>query len=183
MNFKFLITLSLVTLLTLSFFTAPLIQSNQNAKSKEFTAPIMCAELEGRCTGSAYCTACKNCSRCGYCNSGGSCGVCGKRAQTYPTKKKKKRTVNKNYNNINLPSSSSYQSNYLTEDIYVLTHKTSLRQSATSQSVVLKRLAINDIIQMLDGVSNKYWCKVIFKGEIGWIKKHLLQKQKVGIRP
>lgn len=31
---------------------------------------------DGRCTGSAYCTACKNCSRCGHCGSGRTCGVC-----------------------------------------------------------------------------------------------------------
>ncbi|WP_294245923.1 hypothetical protein [uncultured Chryseobacterium sp.] len=32
---------------------------------------------DGRCTGSAYCSACTNCSRCGHCGSGGTCGVCG----------------------------------------------------------------------------------------------------------
>lgn len=32
---------------------------------------------EGRCTGSANCTACSSCSRCGHCSSGGTCGVCG----------------------------------------------------------------------------------------------------------
>ncbi len=31
---------------------------------------------DGRCTGSANCTACTNCSRCGHCGSGGTCGVC-----------------------------------------------------------------------------------------------------------
>lgn len=31
---------------------------------------------DGRCTGSANCTACSNCSRCGHCGSGGTCGVC-----------------------------------------------------------------------------------------------------------
>ncbi|WP_083535212.1 SH3 domain-containing protein [Chryseobacterium kwangjuense] len=31
---------------------------------------------EGKCTGSANCTACSNCSRCGHCGSGGTCGVC-----------------------------------------------------------------------------------------------------------
>ncbi|KAA0129742.1 SH3 domain-containing protein [Chryseobacterium sp. SN22] len=33
---------------------------------------------DGRCTGSAYCSACTNCSRCGHCGSGGTCGVCGR---------------------------------------------------------------------------------------------------------
>lgn len=31
---------------------------------------------EGRCTGSASCSACSNCSRCAHCSNGGSCGVC-----------------------------------------------------------------------------------------------------------
>jgi hypothetical protein len=31
---------------------------------------------DGRCTGSASCTACKNCSRCAHCGAGGTCGVC-----------------------------------------------------------------------------------------------------------
>lgn len=35
---------------------------------------------DGRCTGSAYCTACSNCSRCGHCGSGGTCGKCSGRS-------------------------------------------------------------------------------------------------------
>lgn len=35
---------------------------------------------EGRCTGSAYCSACTSCSRCGHCGSGGTCGVCSGRS-------------------------------------------------------------------------------------------------------
>ncbi|WP_294240308.1 SH3 domain-containing protein [Chryseobacterium sp. sg2396] len=31
---------------------------------------------DGRCTGSAPCSACTTCSRCGHCGSGGSCGAC-----------------------------------------------------------------------------------------------------------
>lgn len=31
---------------------------------------------DGRCTGSAYCSACSNCSRCGHCGGGGTCGKC-----------------------------------------------------------------------------------------------------------
>lgn len=33
--------------------------------------------IAGRCSGDAYCTACKNCSACKHCSQeGGSCGVC-----------------------------------------------------------------------------------------------------------
>lgn len=31
---------------------------------------------DGKCTGSAYCSACTNCSRCGHCGGGGTCGKC-----------------------------------------------------------------------------------------------------------
>lgn len=53
-------------------------------------------EKGGRCTGSAYCSACKNCSRCAHCSNGGSCGVCsGNSVSGYyatPTKSKKSST-------------------------------------------------------------------------------------------
>ncbi len=38
----------------------------------------------GKCTGSAYCTACSNCSGCKHCTSGGSCGVCSGGAKWKP---------------------------------------------------------------------------------------------------
>ncbi len=53
----------------------------------------------GRCTGSAYCSACSNCSRCGHCGAGGTCGVCsgsssGRSSSSsgYSSHKKKKRS-------------------------------------------------------------------------------------------
>lgn len=56
------------------------------------SAPLVascCSKNEGRCTGSAYCTACSNCSRCAHCGSGGSCGVCSSRNTYYAEPKKK----------------------------------------------------------------------------------------------
>lgn len=44
---------------------------------------------DGRCTGSAYCTACSNCSRCGHCSSGGTCGKCSERSDKRKLKKHK----------------------------------------------------------------------------------------------
>ncbi len=43
---------------------------------------------DGRCTGSAYCSACKNCSRCGHCSGGGTCGVCDGGSSGRSTKKR-----------------------------------------------------------------------------------------------
>ena len=139
---------------------------------------VMCSNNTGRCTGSAYCTVCTNCSRCAYCNSGGTCGVCGKKPASYRLKKKKKKIVKqKKYNNKFYNATPVYKVTYKVEDLYILVGKTSLRIQSNSQSKVLRRLSINEEVQMLDGYSTKYWCKVIYKGEIGWVKKHLLQKR------
>lgn len=181
MNFKYVIVL--VTVLISSLLTIGFSSNSFEEEPVKFSLPKMCNELKARCTGSAYCTACKNCSRCAYCNSGGSCGVCGKSVRTYRTKKKKKNTSTPKYNIKKSTSSPNYQPAYLKEDIYVLKQKTSLRQAANSKSNVLKRLAKNDSVLILDGFSEKYWCKVIHQGKEGWVKKHLLEKRKVGIYP
>jgi hypothetical protein len=57
------------------FFFSVLVSSAQNSK---FVASCCDSnpKEEGRCTGSAYCSACSNCSRCAHCSNGGSCGVC-----------------------------------------------------------------------------------------------------------
>lgn len=59
---------------------------------------------DGRCTGSAYCTACTNCSRCGHCGSGGTCGVCSgnssgrsSSSETHKKSKPKKHKTSKSY--------------------------------------------------------------------------------------
>ncbi|WP_082444920.1 SH3 domain-containing protein [Chryseobacterium hispalense] len=54
---------------------------------------------DGRCTGSAYCTACTNCSRCGHCGSGGTCGVCSRSSssETHKKSKPKKHKTSKSY--------------------------------------------------------------------------------------
>ncbi|SEM73998.1 SH3 domain-containing protein [Chryseobacterium taichungense] len=82
---------------------------------------------DGRCTGSAYCTACSNCSRCGHCSSGGTCGVCsdgssGKNSSSgnsYKRSKSKKHKTPDSYNsskaktpkvelNVNVNSNNRY---------------------------------------------------------------------------
>ncbi len=81
---------------------------------------------DGRCTGSAYCTACTNCSRCGHCGSGGTCGVCSGNSsgrstssETYKKSKPKKyrtsesntpskRTSKKVELNVNINSNNRY---------------------------------------------------------------------------
>ncbi|RKS96664.1 SH3 domain-containing protein [Chryseobacterium defluvii] len=66
---------------------------------------------EGRCTGSAYCTACSNCSRCGHCSGGGTCGVCNGGSSGRSTKKSKpkksKASETDNFKSGNSPKSKS----------------------------------------------------------------------------
>lgn len=57
---------------------------------------------DGRCTGSADCSACSNCSRCAHCSAGGTCGVCAgssKGRSFYSVPKKSKKTKQKKSNN------------------------------------------------------------------------------------
>ncbi|WP_433811397.1 hypothetical protein [Flavobacterium johnsoniae] len=61
--------------LGLLFFFMALAAHSQNDKLLAGCCEAKPKE-EGRCTGSAYCSACSNCSRCAHCSSGGSCGVC-----------------------------------------------------------------------------------------------------------
>ncbi|SEF49991.1 SH3 domain-containing protein [Halpernia humi] len=56
----------------------------------------------GRCTGSAYCSACSNCSRCAHCSAGGTCGVCAGSSRGrsfYSAPKKSKKTKQKKSTN------------------------------------------------------------------------------------
>jgi len=182
MKFKLLINFNLTLLFLTGLANLSLNNTDYIEEPSIFAEPNMCTELVGRCTGSAYCTACSNCSRCRHCNSGGSCGVCGKRVKTYRPKKKKKATTSYK-SNIKKSTPSSSQPTPLTEAVYVLTDKTSLRQLANSRATVLKRLAKDDAVQMVDGVSEKYWCKVIYEGKMGWVKKHLLEKKELVIYP
>jgi len=66
---------------------------------------------DGRCTGSAYCTACTNCSRCGHCGSGGTCGVCSGSSSgrstssgTHKKSKPKKHKTSGSYTSSKAPS-------------------------------------------------------------------------------
>ncbi len=58
---------------------------------------------DGRCTGSAYCTACTNCSRCGHCGSGGTCVCSGNSpgrsssSETHKKSKPKKHKTSESY--------------------------------------------------------------------------------------
>jgi uncharacterized protein YgiM (DUF1202 family) len=64
--------------------------------------------------------------------------------------------------------------NYAT---YKITENTSLRKDSNASSKVLKRLKIGSEVKVIDQV-DRYWCKVILDGRIGYVKILLLEKSK-----
>lgn len=159
---------------------------------QEIKAVIACCDSpEGKCTGSAYCSACKNCKYCGYCNSGGSCGVCNpnsskKSAPTYNTYPKYN-TPSNNKSDRSNNSSNGSNNNYLyslPDDIYseyylktlvVNTHKLNLRSGPGSNFSIISSLERND--QLIFYAISEDWVKVkvIETGEFGFVaSKYLL---------
>ena len=129
-----------------------------------------CEGKTGRCTGSAYCTACKNCRYCKYCSNGGSCGVCSggskrtykpKPTYTYPSTSTS--TTNSYWYNKGNAKSNIYNlsndifSKYYLKNLMVNTLTLNLRTGPGTEYNVLKRI-------------NKYQ-KLIFLAMTGnWVK-------------
>lgn len=58
--------------------------------------------------------------------------------------------------------------------LFSLTQRTSLREEATSQSDVIKRLGVGDQVLVLEE-TNKFWWKVRLGDRTGWVKAALLE--------
>jgi hypothetical protein len=79
-------------------------------------------------------------------------------------------------NSVNERPTSNYNaSNEGTGLYYYLIDKTSLRSEATSQSTVLKRFRAGDEVELIEK-TDKYWWKVIFDGQVGYVKAAKLQE-------
>lgn len=151
-------------------------------------------EPEGRCTGSAYCTACKNCSRCNYCNSGGTCGVCSSGVR--PSYKATPKPRTKSTTSYDKPAATTPTTPIRTEIIeekpatpieqpvitiaadntYTVTQETSLRAQPDAKAQVLRRLIEGDTVKVIEK-STQYWWKVVQNGKVGWVKNFLLEKE------
>lgn len=85
---------------------------------------------DGRCTGSANCSACSSCSRCAHCGAGGTCGVCngGSSGRSYSTHSSKKGKSKKSRSS----ESDNFKSNYSKRS-----------KSATSPSVFINEINLN----------------------------------------
>ena len=128
-----------------------------------------CEGGEGRCVGSAYCTACTNCSRCRHCNLGGSCGVCSRRyrstsrknsSNSYTTKRTYKSTkpsrADTNTKTYYLPNDTS--SEYYLKKLIINTEILNLRSGPGKSYPVIETLKKNQHLTFLAMSGN--WVKV-----------------------
>jgi uncharacterized protein YgiM (DUF1202 family) len=129
---------------------------------------------DGRCTGSAYCSACKNCSGCGHCNSGGTCGVCsgGGSSESSPkrNKSKKHKTSKIKSNkppkvfidevNVNVNSNNRYIAGITTTNIY---------EKPSVKSKVITKVPKNTKLIQLSKKGSWYKVKIKTNGKTGYV--------------
>ena len=153
----------------------------------------------GRCTGSAYCSACSNCSRCAYCSSGGSCGVCASysppvrysapRTAT-PSSKSRSANPSKKAEVVSFSSQTSVKSKakkeavsrkavviYHPEDMAAVSSETlKLREEAANEAAVIEILEKYDLLMVIAIDGEWMQVKVIQSGNFGYVKAEYVDK-------
>lgn len=138
------------------------------ATSKKMIASS-CHDGEGRCTGSAYCSACKNCSRCAHCSNGGSCGVCSSNA-TYETTTKKK-VKPKSYKSVKLKNN-----NYYTIDqLLITTQNVNLRSGPSTDYEILQSLPKASLVYFKEKKGEWALVKVMETKRVGYVNLKYLE--------
>lgn len=136
---------------------------------------------DGRCTGSAYCSACSNCSRCGHCGGGGTCGKCtgkssGSNSSSGSSSKKRKSEKHKTSKskstkppkvridrvNININSNNRYFAGVAGVSIY---------ERPSEKSKILINVTRNDRLIKLQEMKDWYRVKVESSGKTGYVKR------------
>lgn len=145
-----------------------------NHKENKVTSKYDCiipSVDEGRCTGSAYCSACRNCSRCAHCSNGGSCGVCSSSTVNYESPKpvKKSKTIPQSF----IETEKIF---YKNETITIYSDLINLREKPSLKAKVLEKITVGDEILFIQKEGE--WSKVQVKktGTIGYIFSKLLIK-------
>ena len=140
---------------------------------------------DGRCTGSAFCTACKNCSRCGHCSGGGTCGVCSggsperssfSESSSKRSKSKKHKTSESHKSpkiksnkppkvfidevNVNVNSNNRYIAGISTTNIY---------EKPSFKSKVIKKVAKNTKLIQLSKKDSWYKVQIKKGGQTGFV--------------
>lgn len=135
---------------------------------------------DGKCTGSAYCSACTNCSRCGHCSSGGFCGVCGggssgsnsssgssskkrksEKHKTSKAKSNKPPKVRIDKIDININSNNRYFAGVAGVSIY---------EKPSDKSKIVAIVTKNDRLIRLEQKGEWYKVKVASSGKTGYVK-------------
>lgn len=137
---------------------------------------------DGRCTGSANCSACTSCSRCGHCGAGGTCGVCAggsssgssyrkskpkkyKRSESYtaPSKNKSRKPpkVFIDKVNVNINSNNRYIAGIATTIIY---------EKPSVKSKIIERVTKNEKLIRLEKQPYWYKVKVQKSGKTGYVQ-------------
>jgi len=136
---------------------------------------------DGRCTGSANCSACTSCSRCGHCGAGGTCGVCAGGSssgssyrKSKPKKYKKTESHSSSGNrsrkppkvfidkvNVNINSNNRYIAGVATTNIY---------EKASIKSKIIERVTKNEKLIRLEKQPYWYKVKVQKSGKTGYVQ-------------
>lgn len=136
---------------------------------------------DGRCTGSAYCSACSNCSRCGHCGGGGTCGKCtgkssGSNSSSGSSSKKRKSEKHKTSKaksnkppkvridkiDININSNNRYFAGFAGVKIY---------EKPSEKSKAVATVTKNARLIRLEQKGEWYKVKVASSGKTGYVKR------------
>lgn len=148
-------------------------------KEKKVTSKYNCTKIienEGRCTGSAYCSACSNCSRCAHCSNGGTCGVCSPTSSnsyynnTPKTRKRYKTTTSTHYYEP-VEETRVYYEN---ESISIYSETINLREKPNTKSIILEKLSYGDTVIFIEKTGEWSKIKVEETGTIGFVFSKLL---------
>jgi len=137
--------------------------------SQEKLLASCCDGKEGRCTGSAYCSACTNCSRCKHCAAGGTCGVC----TSYSAPVKQKSSNKKDYKSSSSTSKkSSFKSpsEYSVGNYLMVTSETlNLRQGPGVNYDVIEKLYKKSLLVFISYEGEWIKVKVYGSGRVGYV--------------
>jgi hypothetical protein len=142
----------------------------------KITSKYNCVKIlknEGRCTGSAYCSACSDCSRCAHCSNGGSCGVCSgsspNNSYTTPKIKRKVKTSTSYYEPIQ-----ETEVYYENESITIYSETINLREKPSTKSLILEKLSYGNTVVFIEKTGEWSKIKVEETGTIGFVFSKLL---------
>jgi len=123
----------------------------------------------GRCSGDAYCTACKNCSACKHCSKeGGSCGVCASYAA--PVVAKPRKVKAKAFTAAGGTTVVKPMKQYKRLQMLEVTSETlNVRDGAGSNYKVLEVINYGDMVTYISHDGEWLYVRVDESGTNGWV--------------